>query len=39
VTQINGQINDIWTTATPYVGGVGTYSWYPNGGNNGYSSR
>ena len=38
VTQINGEINDIWTTATPYVGGVGNFVWYPNGGDNGYTS-
>ncbi len=38
VTQINGQLNDIWTTATPYVGGQGNFVWYPNGGDNGYTS-
>ena len=37
VTQVNGRTNNIWTTATPYVGGQGNYSWYPNGGDLGYT--
>lgn len=37
VTQVNGETNDIWTTATPYVGGQGNYTWYPNGGDHGYT--
>ena len=34
---MNGRTNNIWTTATPYVGGQGNYSWYPNGGDLGYT--
>lgn len=40
VDQVNGQLNDIWTTYTPNLGGAqhfGNYSWYPNGGDNGYT--
>ena len=37
VTQVNGEPNDIWTWATPYVGGQGNFVWYPNGGDYGYT--
>ena len=37
VTQVNGEANDIWTTSTLYTGGQGNYSWYPNGGDFGYT--
>ncbi|HEX5355942.1 MAG TPA: PEP-CTERM sorting domain-containing protein [Aquabacterium sp.] len=37
VRQINGDGADIWTTYTTYNGGSG-YGWYPNGGDNGYTS-
>lgn len=37
VTQVNGQSNDIWTSYT-YWGAQGARAWYPNGGDNGYTS-
>ena len=37
VTQVNGQVNDIWTTYTSGFDGQGDYSWYPNGGDYGYT--
>ena len=37
VTQVNGEPNDIWTSSTPYVGGQDSYTWYPNGGDFGYT--
>jgi len=35
IQQINGQVNDIWTTLS--WGQEGARSWYPNGGDNGYT--
>ena len=37
VTQVNGQANNIWTFYTSGFGGQGKYSWYPNGGDYGYT--
>jgi len=37
VNQINGQGNDIWTTYL-FAGSEGSYAWYPNGGDLGYTS-
>jgi hypothetical protein len=38
VQQINGQGSDIWTTCNDCpLPGQGSYSWYPNGGDNGYT--
>ena len=37
VTQVNGLPNNIWTTFTSGFGGQGKYSWYPNGGDYGYT--
>jgi hypothetical protein len=37
VTQVNGRLNNIWTTYTSGFGGQGDYSWYPNGGDFGYT--
>ncbi len=37
VTQVNGQGKDIWTTYM-FAGAQGSHAWYPNGGDNGYTS-
>ncbi len=36
VTQVSDQPNDIWTSYNP-GGGEGAFSWYPNGGDYGYT--
>lgn len=40
VRQINGETNDIWTNSGSFeiTGSEGARSWYPNGGDNGYTS-
>lgn len=39
VTQANGDPgNDIWVTSSFWVGFEGAFGWYPNGGDNGYTT-